>query len=166
LRDPDKLVYLRQQDEGLVVGGYERSPRPFREVIPQRSNPTVQPFDAAHFEPLWRAAAVRVPSIESAGVSRGTNGIESFTPDGEFLLGPSPELSGFWAACGFCAHGVSGAGGVGKIMAEWIVEGKPSLDVSHMRLDRFGARANDPQFVERGAINVYRTYYDLREQPA
>jgi 4-methylaminobutanoate oxidase (formaldehyde-forming) len=163
LRDPDKLVYLRERDGGLVVGGYERNPQRFRADIPQRSDPTVQSFEGAQFEPLWRAAVERVPIIESAGMARGTNGLESFTPDGEFLLGPASEVRGFWAACGFCAHGVSGAGGVGRVMAEWIMHGKPSLDVSHMRLDRFGPNATDPRFVERGAVNVYSTYYDLRE---
>lgn len=163
LRDPDKLVYMRQTDDTLVLGGYERNPRSFQAEIPQRQNSTVHAFDADHFEQLWTAAAQRVPAIESAGLAHGTNGIESFTPDGEFLLGPSKFVRGLWIACGFCAHGISGAGGVGKVLAEWIVDGEPGLNVSHMHPDRFGPRANDLRFVERGALDVYRTYYDLRE---
>ena len=66
------------------------------------------------------------------------NGPEAFTPDGEFILGPT-DVRGFWVAAGFCAHGLAGAGGMGEAVAEWIVEGTPSLDVWHMDSRRFGA---------------------------
>ena len=67
-------------------------------------------------------AIVRVPSLEEMEVVRLVNGPEAFTPDGEFVLGPS-DMRGFWVAAGFCAHGLAGAGGMGKLVAEWIVEG-------------------------------------------
>ncbi|MFM9959768.1 MAG: FAD-dependent oxidoreductase [Planctomycetaceae bacterium] len=163
LRDPDKLVYLRQRDEALIIGGYERNPRLFSvETIPDRSDPTVQTFDASHFEQLRSAVAQRVPCLATAELAKGVNGLESFTPDGEFLLGPSREVHGFWAACGFCAHGISGAGGVGKALAEWIVVGQPSVDLSATALERFGPQAADPTFINQGASRVYGTYYDLR----
>ena len=162
LRDPDKLVYLRQRDAGLVIGGYERDPRPFTAAIPDRPDPTVQPFDAAHFEPLRSAAAERVPCIGGAELTQQVNGLESFTPDGEFLLGPSTQVHGLWFACGFCAHGVSSAGGVGRVLAEWIVAGQPNIDFTHMAPDRFGSQAADSGYVEQAARRVYSTYYDLR----
>ena len=68
------------------------------------------------------------------------HGLESFTIDGEFLLGPAPDAMNPWLACGFCAHGISSAGGVGKALAEWIVHGNPGLDLSEMSLSRFGGR--------------------------
>ena len=83
-------------------------------------------------------ALVRVPSLGEMGVVKLINGPEAFTPDGEFILGPS-DVRGFWVAAGFCAHGLAGAGGMGKLVAEWIVEGTPSLDVWHMDSRRFGA---------------------------
>lgn len=163
LRDPDKLIYLRQRDDTLVIGGYERNPRLFSvDAIPDRTDPTVQTFDSSHFAQLQRAAAERVPCLATTALAKCVNGLESFTPDGEFLLGPSREVAGFWAACGFCAHGVSGAGGVGKALAEWIVEGQPSVDLSATALDRFGPQAANPRFIEQGACRVYFTYYDLR----
>ena len=69
----------------------------------------------------------RVPAVETAEIIQLLNGPEGFTPDGEFLLGPT-EVKGFWVACAFCAHGLAGAGGIGKVMAEWIVEGHPEWD--------------------------------------
>jgi 4-methylaminobutanoate oxidase (formaldehyde-forming) len=165
LRDPDRLIYLRQREQTLMVGGYERDPSPFdAEPIPDGADPTVRPFDAARFEPLRRAAAERVPSLARVGVARQVNGLEAFTPDGEFLLGPAPEVGGFWSACGFCAHGVSGAGGVGKVLAEWIVNGDPGLDLSAMALSRFGGRPPNREAVREGACRVYGTYYDLPQR--
>jgi glycine/D-amino acid oxidase-like deaminating enzyme len=162
LRDPDKLVYLRQREQRLVFGGYERNPCTFAvDNIPNRADPTVQQFDPDRFEPLRRATAERVPALAGVPVEREVNGLEAFTPDGEFLLGPAPEVAGFWSACGFCAHGVSGAGGVGKVMAEWIVNGDPGLDLSAMALSRFAGRSPDQQAIRDGACKIYGTYYDL-----
>jgi 4-methylaminobutanoate oxidase (formaldehyde-forming) len=164
LRDPDKLIYLRQRDQSLMVGGYERTPCPWDvDAIPRRANATVQTFNPAQFDELQRAAAARVPALAAAELAEQINGLEAFTPDGEFLLGPAPEVQGFWAACGFCAHGVSGAGGVGKVMAEWIVHGDPGLDVSHMALARFGGRTMDKGAIQAGAARVYSTYYNIAE---
>ena len=162
LRDPDNLVYLRQNGASLVLGGYERDPWAYPpDEIPDRLEPTLRPFDADRFASLHRAAVERVPALVSTDLARRVNGLESFTPDGEFLLGPSVEVHGFWAACGFCAHGISGAGGVGRQMAEWIVEGGPSLDLWHMDLRRIGTYATSGRYVLQRAHEVYSTYYDI-----
>ena len=63
---------------------------------------------------------------------------------------------GFWAACGFCAHGVSGSGGVGKMIAEWIVDGEPSLDLWHMDLRRFGAYTASRRYIATRVDKVYQ----------
>ncbi|MBA3433214.1 MAG: FAD-dependent oxidoreductase, partial [Actinobacteria bacterium] len=89
------------------------------------------------------------------------NGPEAFTPDGEFILGPS-EVRGFWVAAGFCAHGLAGAGGMGKLVAEWIVEGTPSLDVWHMDSRRFGASYRSREYTVARTKEVYETYYDVK----
>ena len=89
------------------------------------------------------------------------NGPEAFTPDGEFILGPS-DLRGFWVAAGFCAHGLAGAGGMGKLVAEWIVEGTPSLDVWHMDSRRFGAAYRSQQHTLVRTKEIYETYYDVK----
>lgn len=162
VRDPDNLVYWRQRGHSLVLGGYERNPLAFSgDSIPTGPNPTVQPFEAERFQPLEQAAANRVPALASAGLVRQVNGLEAFTIDGEFLLGPAPEARGFWSACGFCAHGVSSAGGVGKVLAEWIVNSDPGRDLSAMDLGRFRGRPLTAEAVREGARTTYATYYDI-----
>jgi glycine/D-amino acid oxidase-like deaminating enzyme len=162
LRDPDHLVYVRQRDQSLVIGGYERHPVPFDvDSIPERPDPTVQTYDPAAFDVLHRNAVQRLPMLAQAPIERGVNGLESFTPDGEFLLGPASEVPNFWAACGFCAHGVSSAGGIGMVMAQWLVHGDPGLDLAAMALRRFAGRSFTKQSIQDAACKIYGTYYDL-----
>ncbi len=162
LRDPDKLVYFRQEGEAMVLGGYERDPLPLAvDAIPDSANPTVLGFDDARFASLLAGCIERVPSLRGAELVRRVNGLESFTPDGEFILGESPDVRGFWLACGFCAHGISGSGGVGKVMADWIVEGEPGLDVWHMDVRRFGAYTASRRYIAARVDEIYSTYYDI-----
>ena len=103
----------------------------------------------------------RVPAMEDAQVKKFFNGPEAFTPDGEFILGES-EVPGFWVAAGFCAHGLAGAGGIGKVMAEWIVEGQPEWDLWHMDIRRFGRQYRSQSFTLARTVEVYSTYYDIK----
>ncbi len=89
------------------------------------------------------------------------NGPEAFTPDGEFILGPT-EVRGLWTAAGFCAHGLAGAGGLGRLVAEWIVDGTPSLDAWHMDSRRFGRPYRSPDYTLARTLEVYETYYDVK----
>lgn len=160
LRDPDHLVYYRQDGQSLVLGGYELDPRFFAvDAIPDNANPTRQEFDASHFASLMQGGCERVPRLKEAPLVKLLNGIESFTPDGEFILGEAPEVGGFWTACGFCAHGVSGSGGVGKAMADWIATGDPGLDLSQMNIRRFGGRPLPTAELERRTYQIYHDYY-------
>jgi len=162
LRDPDNLVYFRQDGECMVLGGYERDPAAFNvDAIPDNANPTVLRFDPPRFESLMGGSVKRVPSLRNVELVKRVNGLESFTPDGEFILGESPDVKGFWAACGFCAHGISGAGGVGKVIAEWIVDGEPSLDLWHMDIRRFGAYTASRRYIATRVNEIYSTYYDI-----
>jgi glycine cleavage system aminomethyltransferase T/glycine/D-amino acid oxidase-like deaminating enzyme len=162
LRDPDNLVYFRQDGNSLVLGGYERDPLSLEvDAIPGNDNPTLLPFDPARFENLLRGGIERVPAMRDVELARRVNGLESFTPDGEFILGEAPDVGGFWAACGFCAHGVSGSGAVGKMMAEWIIDGEPSLDLWEMDIRRFGAYTASRRYIATRVNEVYSTYYDI-----
>ena len=106
-------------------------------------------------------AVVRVPELEEAEVVKLVNGPEAFTPDGEFILGET-DVRGFWVAAGFCAHGLAGAGGMGQLVAEWIVEGVPSLDVWEMDSRRFGAAYASREYTLARTLEIYSTYYDVK----
>jgi glycine cleavage system T protein len=163
IRDPDRLVYFRPEaGGGLVAGGYERDPAPWhwREGPPAEFNHSLLEADWARFEPLAEGAFSLVPAMQAAEVVRMINGPEAFTPDGEFILGES-EVRGFFVATGFCAHGIAGAGGVGRVMAEWITQGEPELDVWKMDIRRFGAQYRSRHYALARSVEIYATYYDI-----
>jgi glycine cleavage system T protein len=162
MRDPSLLVYFRGESGGLVMGGYERHPAPWGlDGIPEDFNGKLLAEDWDRFEELLTNAVVRVPDLEDAEVVKLINGPEAFTPDGEFILGES-DVRGFWVAAGFCAHGLAGAGGMGRLVAEWIVEGVPSLDVWEMDSRRFGRHYASRAYTLARTIEVYSTYYDVK----
>ena len=162
MRDPSLLVYFRPESGGLVMGGYERNPAPWGlDGIPADFNGRLLEEDWPRFEELMTNAIVRVPSLEDAEVVKLINGPEAFTPDGEFILGPT-DVRGFWVAAGFCAHGLAGAGGMGKLVAEWIAEGRPSLDVWEMDSRRFGPHYASRRYTLARTVEVYSTYYDVK----
>ncbi len=166
LRDPDLLIYFRQEVDGLLMGGYERDPAAFSadarrlDTIPADFNGRLLPDDWPRFEEIAANASRRVPVMGEIGVRRLINGPEAFTPDNEFCLGES-EVAGLFVAAGFCAHGIAGAGGIGKVMAEWIVAGEPSFDVWHMDINRFGRQWRSPGFTLARVVESYQRYYDI-----
>jgi heterotetrameric sarcosine oxidase gamma subunit len=166
LRDPDHLVYWRQEVDGLLMGGYERDPAPWRvspsryDSVPRDFNGKLLAEDWPRFESIAENSRIRVPVTTEVGVRRLINGPEAFTPDNEFCLGES-EVGGFFVAAGFCAHGIAGAGGIGRVMAEWILSGDPGLDVWHMDIRRFGPAFDSPELALGRAVEAYATYYDV-----
>jgi glycine cleavage system aminomethyltransferase T/glycine/D-amino acid oxidase-like deaminating enzyme len=167
LRDPDLLIYFREEGAGLVMGGYERRSAPWAlderllDAIPQDFNGRLLEEDWPRFEEIAANSRRRVPAMDEITVTRLINGPEAFTPDNEFCLGETP-VRGLFVAAGFCAHGLAGAGGIGRVMAEWIVEGEPSIDVWEMDIRRFGAHYRSPRYTLARAREVYETYYDIR----
>jgi 4-methylaminobutanoate oxidase (formaldehyde-forming) len=161
LRDPDNLVYFREEVGGLCMGGYERDPAPWGlDGIPADFNHRLLDPDWPRFEAIMAGAIRRVPAIADAGVTRMINGPEAFTPDNEFILGES-EVRGLFVAAGFCAHGIAGAGGIGRQLATWIVEGEPELDLWRMDIRRFGAQYRSREYTLARSIENYATYYDI-----
>ena len=166
LRDPDLLVYWRQEVDGLVMGGYERQSAPWTadatsyDAVPADFNGRLLPEDWDRFEEITANSQVRVPAMADAGLRKIINGPEAFTPDNEFCLGET-EIDGFFVAAGFCAHGIAGAGGIGKVVAEWMVSGDPGMDVWHMDVRRFGAAYRSPSYTLKRTVENYETYYDI-----
>jgi glycine cleavage system aminomethyltransferase T/glycine/D-amino acid oxidase-like deaminating enzyme len=167
LRDPDLLVYYREEGAGLVMGGYERSSAPWSlrddglDAIAPDFNGILLEEDWERFEEIAVNSRKRVPAMEDVRVTRLINGPEGFTPDNEFCLGES-EVRGFFVAAGFCAHGLAGAGGIGKAMAEWIVGGEPEHDLWEMDIRRFGAHYRSTTYTLARTREVYETYYDIK----
>src|SRR6185312_339955 len=163
VRDPDRIVYFRGADEtGLLVGGYVRDPSPW---LPEAGAPldrarTLFEPDMPKFAESWANARHRVPELRARDIARVVNGPEAFTPDGEYILGET-DVAGFWVAAGFCVHGLAAAGGVGKVMAEWIAEGLPEYDVAHMDVRRFGAHHRSARYARVRALDAYSRYYDV-----
>jgi len=161
LRDPDLLVYWREEVGGLITGGYERQPATYgMNGIPKDFKFQLLPPDWDRFTPLMENSIRRVPAVENAEVIKLLNGPEGFTPDGEFLLGPT-SVKGFWVACAFCAHGLAGAGGIGKVMAEWIIDGNPEWDVWRLDVRRFGPNHNNLEYAVARTFETYTQYYDI-----
>jgi 4-methylaminobutanoate oxidase (formaldehyde-forming) len=166
LRDPDLLVYFRQEVDGLVMGGYERNPAPWTagptsyDEIPPDFNGKLLPEDWARMEEIATNAQRRVPALASIGVRKVINGPEGFTPDNEFCLGET-SVAGFYVAAGFCAHGIAGAGGIGQVMAAWIIDGEPGLDLWHMDVNRFGNEYRSPGYTLARVVENYQSYYDI-----
>lgn len=161
LRDPDNLFYVREEVGGLCMGGYERHPAPWGlDGIPADFNGKLLAPDWPRFEEIMVGAVRRIPAIADAGVSRMINGPEAFTPDNEFILGES-DVRGFWVAAGFSAHGIAGAGGIGRQVASWIVDGEPELDLWKMDIRRFGPAYRSPSYTLARCIENYATYYDI-----
>ena len=168
LRDPDLLCYFREEGEGLVMGGYEHDSAPAflpdgvggLDRIPPDFNGRTLDEDWDRFAEIVDNSRQRVPAMDEIRVTKLINGPEAFTPDNEFCLGEA-EVLGFFVACGFCAHGLAGAGGIGKVVAEWIAEGEPSLDLWHMDIRRFGSQYRSPAFTHARIKETYETYYDI-----
>jgi 4-methylaminobutanoate oxidase (formaldehyde-forming) len=167
LRDPDNLIYFREEGGGLVMGGYERASAPWGldehllDAIPPDFNGRLLAEDWPRFEEIASRSCLRVPVMDEVGVMRLINGPEAFTPDNEFCLGES-DVRGLFVAAGFCAHGLAGAGGVGRVMAQWILDGEPPMDVWEMDVRRFGERFRSPSYTLKRTKEVYETYYDIR----
>ncbi len=130
LRDPDNCAYFKEDAGKLLVGWFEPLAKPWgQDGIPEDFSFDQLPDDLAHLEPLLAAAMRRVPALESAGVQLFFNGPESFTPDDRYLLGETPEVRGLYVAAGFNSIGIQSAGGAGKVLADWIVDGHPPMDL-------------------------------------
>ncbi len=163
LRDPDNLVYMREEQGGLVIGGYE--PNPLARWIDgapwEHSNATL-PADYKRFEMLLEGAIRRIPFLKDAGIIDITCHPGAYTPDCQPMLGPVPGARGLWMAAGMSLNGYGGAGGMGKLMAEWIVEGEASMDVYAFRATRFGNYFSDPEWVAERTRESVKYYYALR----
>jgi 4-methylaminobutanoate oxidase (formaldehyde-forming) len=162
LRDPDRLTYYKEDVGGLVMGGYEPNPIPWAESgIPQNFNFSLLNSNWDHFAPIMERAMGRVPALQTAGVKTLLNGPESFTPDGNFILGEAPELSGLFIGAGFNAFGIAAGGGAGKVLAEWVAGGAAPYDLWPVDIRRFGRNHQDINWVRARTLEAYARHYTM-----
>ncbi|HEX2789215.1 MAG TPA: FAD-dependent oxidoreductase [Steroidobacteraceae bacterium] len=162
LRDPDRLTYFKEDVGALVMGGYEPNPRPWAvEGFPDNFNFQLLQPDWEHFQPILDQAMARVPALAAAGARELINGPESFTPDGNFILGAAPEVAGFYVAAGFNAFGIASGGGAGQVLAEWIVGGEAPCDLWPVDIRRFGPPHADIGWVRARTLELYGKHYAI-----
>jgi 4-methylaminobutanoate oxidase (formaldehyde-forming) len=163
LRDPDNLVYMRQEQGGLVIGGYEPNPiARWIDGVPWEHGGTTLPSNFDQFEMLLEGAIRRLPFLDQAGIITLVCHPGAYTPDCQPLLGPLPGVRGFWMMAGMSLNGYGGAGGMGKLMAEWIIEGEAPMDVYAYRATRFGNYYSDPVYAAERTRESVKYYYRLR----
>lgn len=161
VRDPDAGTYFKEEVGGLVMGGYEPDPLPFDPLKgPVRAFRLLEP-KWGQFQQLSDLATRRVPALETAGIRQLVCGPESFTPDGYFILGEAPELSGFFVAAGFNSFGIASAGGAGKALAEWVDSGEPQSDLWAVDIRRFGTHHRDLRWLRARTSEAYGKHYAL-----
>ncbi|UXX83469.1 GcvT family protein [Roseovarius pelagicus] len=162
LRDPDRLTYYKEEVGGLVMGGYEKNPIMWAQNgIPKDFHYTLLDSNFDHFEQLMELSLGRVPALETAGIKTLTNGPESFTPDGNFILGEAPELRNFYVGAGFNAFGIAAGGGAGMALAEWVANGSPPYDLWSVDIRRFGAPHFDTDWVRARTYEAYGKHYTM-----
>jgi sarcosine dehydrogenase len=162
LRDPDRLTYYKEEVGGLIFGGYERNAIPWAEDgIPEGFHYTLLDPDWDHFGPVIEAALPRVPALEHAGIKQLINGPESFTPDGNFILGEAPEVRNVFVAAGFNAFGIASGGGAGMALAEWVARGEPPYDLWPVDIRRFGRNHLDVGWVRTRTLEAYAKHYTM-----
>ncbi len=158
MRDPDVGYYLRQERHGFILGPYERDPRPmWLEGIPDDFSFQLWDQDLDRLESGIEAAMERVPVLAAAGIRRVVNGPIPYSPDGNPYIGPEHGLPNFFH-CNTFSFGIAQAGGAGKSLAEWVVEGRPEWDLWSLDRRRYTSYA-DAAFTVARAVEVYQNEY-------
>lgn len=163
LRHQDRDLYFREHGDRIGIGSYAHDPIPVDlDALGADPMPSVLEFTPEVFAPSWEDACRLLPSLGAVGIDTGINGIFSFTPDGMPLLGEHPGLNGFWVAE---AVWVTHSCGVGRAMAEWLVDGEPSVDVHECDLNRFEVAqltaTNVAARSQRNFVEVYDVLHPL-----
>jgi len=162
IRDPDRRTYFKEEVGGLVMGGYEPNPQPWTTGdVPDDWAFRLFDDDFDHFEQHMVEAIVRIPALETVGVKQMINGPESFTPDGNFILGVAPECRNMFVGAGFNAFGIASGGGAGWVLAQWVVDGEAPLDLWVVDIRRFSGMHRDRQWVLDRTLEAYGKHYTV-----
>ena len=163
IRDPDGFIYYKEEVGGLVMGGFEPVAKPWNPPrIPDNFEFQLFPEDWDQFQILMENAIHRTPCLETAEIRMLLNGPESFTGDGNFILGEAPEVAGYFVCAGFNSAGIANSGGAGRLIAEWIVGGEAPLDLWDVDIRRFASfHANRRHLADR-TVESLGLHYAMR----
>lgn len=162
LRDPDRRTYFKEEVGGLVMGGYEPNPQSWMTGdVPNDWQFRLFDDDFDHFEQHMLQAIERIPALETAGVKQMINGPESFTPDGNFILGVAPECSNMFVGAGFNAFGIASGGGAGWVLAQWAIDGEAPLDLWAVDIRRFSNLHRNRVWVRDRTLEAYGKHYTI-----
>jgi len=161
MRDPDLLVYYKPDGPGLLVGGYEPDTLPFgHDGVPKPFQRQLLEPDHDRFAQLAELASRRTPVLDQAGIRSLINGPIPYSADADFVMGRVPELDNYFVATGFL-YGIAAGGGAGQMMAEWMLEGRPSLDLWPLDVRRFSFHHTSRQFMGPRMVELYAHHYKL-----
>ena len=163
MRDPDGFIYYKEEVGGLLMGGFEPVAKPWKvDPIPADFQFQLLGEDWEQFEPLMKNAIHRTPCLETAEIKMLLNGPESFTPDGNFILGEAPELRNYFVCAGFNSSGIANSGGAGRLMAEWILGGEPGTDLWDVDVRRFGPFTGNRKALFARTAETLGLHYAMR----
>jgi glycine cleavage system aminomethyltransferase T/glycine/D-amino acid oxidase-like deaminating enzyme len=163
MRDPDGYIYYKEEVGGLVMGGFEPQAKPWKvDPVPASFQFQLLDEDWDQFEILMTNAIHRTPCLETAEVKMLLNGPESFTPDGNFILGEAPGLRNYFVCAGFNSAGIANSGGAGRLIAEWVVGGEPSTDVWEVDIRRFGPFTGNRKALAERTGETLGLHYAMR----
>ncbi len=163
VRDLDAGVYLKGDTQKIVVGGFEKNAKTWNPptTVPEHGGFLMFGEDWDQFEPFMSAAVHRMPALETAGIQTFMNGPESFTPDTKPLVGESPEVTGLYVAAGFNSVGIMSSAGVGRALAEWILQGRPQIDLWEVDVCRASLAWNDSTSLEARMQDAVHTQFAM-----
>jgi sarcosine dehydrogenase len=162
IRDPDRRTYFKEEVGGLVFGGYEPDPIAWTQGdVPDDFEFQLFDDDFDHFEQHMTEALARVPALETTGIKKMINGPESFTPDGNFILGAAPELKNFYVGAGFNAFGIASGGGAGWVLADWVAREEAPMDLWVVDIRRFSDLHKDRKWVTERTLEAYGKHYTI-----
>jgi 4-methylaminobutanoate oxidase (formaldehyde-forming) len=168
LRDMGGFTYYKEDAGKLLVGAFEPVAKPWgMDGIPEDFSFGELPDDEEHLLPVFEKAIHRIPKLEESGIHLFLNGPESFTPDDRYLLGEAPELRNFFVLAGFNSIGIQSAGGAGKVISEWIVNGHAPMDLWDVDIRRMGPFQGNPKYLHDRTVEglglLYAMHWPFRQ---
>ena len=162
IRDPDRRTYFKEEVGGLAMGGYEPDPQAWTlGDVPDNFEFQLFEDDWDHFEQHMSQALARIPALEKTGIKQMIHGPESFTPDGNFILGAAPEVKNFYVGAGFNAFGIAAGGGAGWVLAQWVQSGEAPMDLWTVDIRRFSDLHKDRQWLCERTLEAYGKHYTV-----